>query len=142
MNSLALLIARVGLGIVFVAHGLQKLNDIGLDGVAAGFQKTGVPAPQLSAYYATFVELIGGAALIAGAFTGIAGLLLFLDMVGALVFVHGKNGVFVTAGGYELVVALGAGALLFAVLGAGRYSIDGVVGTKIGRAGALGRPIY
>jgi putative oxidoreductase len=141
MNSLALLIARIGLGIVFVAHGLQKLNDIGVDGVAGGFRKMGVPAPGISAYFATFVELIGGAALIAGAFTGIAGLLLFLDMLGALFLVHLENGVFVTQNGYELVVALGVGSLLLAVLGAGRYSIDGVIGGKIGRAGALGRPV-
>jgi putative oxidoreductase len=140
MNSLALLVARIGLGIVFVAHGLQKLNDLGLDGVTAGFQKMGVPAPELSAYYSTFVELIGGAALLAGAFTAIAGLLLVGDMLGALLIVHLENGVFIGDNGYELVVALGVGALLLAVFGAGRYSIDGAIGPKVGRAGALGRP--
>jgi putative oxidoreductase len=140
MNSLALLIARIGLGFVFVAHGLQKLNDIGLAGVTASFGKMGVPSPELAAYYSTFAELIGGVALLAGAFTAIAGLLLVGDMLGALLIVHLKNGVFVQNNGYELVVALGVGALLLAVFGAGRYSIDGAIGRKVGRAGALGRP--
>ena len=51
--------------------------------------------------------------------------LLFLDMVGALILVHADKGVFIANGGYELVVALGVGSLLIAVIGAGRISIDG-----------------
>lgn len=139
MISLALLIARIGLGIVFVAHGWQKLDEMGLAATTAGFTKMGVPAPELAAYYATFVELVGGAALLVGAFTAVAGLLLVLDMLGALLIVHLDNGVFVGAGGYELVVALGVGSLLLAVFGAGQYSVDGVLGRKVGRAGALAR---
>ena len=139
MTSLALLIARIGLGIVFVAHGWQKFDEMGVKGVGAGFAKMGVPAPELSAYFSTFVELVGGAALLIGAFTAVAGLLLALNMLGALLIVHIDKGVFVTEGGYELVVALGVGALLVAVFGAGRYSVDGLLGGKVGRAGALAR---
>lgn len=139
MTSLALLIARIGLGIVFVAHGWQKFDEMGVKGVGAGFAKMGVPAPELAAYFATFVELIGGAALLIGAFTAVAGVLLVLDMLGALLFMHIDKGVFVTEGGFELVVALGVGALLLAVFGAGKYSVDGLLGRKVGRAGALAR---
>ena len=139
MTSLALLIARIGLGIVFIAHGWQKFDETGVDGVAAGFGEMGVPAPELAAYYSTFVELIGGAMLLVGAFTAVAGVLLALDMLGALLFMHIDKGVFVTGGGFELVVALGVGALLVAVFGAGRYSVDGLLGPKVGRAGALAR---
>ena len=139
MTSLALLIARVGLGIVFVAHGWQKFDEMGVKGIRASFAKMGAPAPELTAYYSTFVELIGGAALLIGAFTAVAGVLLVLDMLGALLIVHIDKGVFVTGGGYELVVALGVGALLLAVFGAGRYSVDGMLGRKVDRAGALAR---
>jgi len=139
MTSLALLIARLGLGIVFVAHGWQKLDAMGLAATQASFTKLGVPAPELAAYYSTFAELIGGAALLVGLFTAVAGLLLVGDMLGALLVVHIDNGVFVAQGGYELVVGLGVGALLLAVFGAGRYSVDGILGRKVGRAGALSR---
>jgi len=139
MTSLALLIARIGLGIVFIAHGWQKFDETGVKAVGAGFGKMGVPAPELSAYYATFVELVGGAALLIGAFTAVAGLLLALDMLGALLIVHIDKGVFVTEGGYELVVALGVGSLLLAVFGAGKFSVDGMLGRKVGRAGSLSR---
>ena len=59
-RDLALLISRVVLGVVFIAHGWQKFRTNGLDGTAAGFDRMGVPAPTLSAYYATAVELLGG----------------------------------------------------------------------------------
>ena len=139
IRNLALLLARIGLGVVFMAHGWQKFHDNGLAGTAGGFAKMGVPVPTASAYFATFAELVGGAALILGAFTAVAGLLLFLDMLGAFAIVHISNGVFVGEGGYELVVALGAGALLLAVFGAGKLSFDGVAGRKLGRAAGLAK---
>lgn len=123
-RDLVLLIARVGLGVVFIAHGWQKFSTNGLDATAAGFEKMGVPAPTLSAYYAAAVELIGGAALVLGVLTTVAGLLLALDMAGAFLFVHMSNGVFVAAGGWELVVVLGLFALALAAVGAGRFSVD------------------
>src|SRR5690606_27664788 len=73
------------------------------------------------------VELVGGIALIAGAFTGIVGLLLAIDMLVAALLVHLPQGVFIDAGGGELVGALGAGALAIAVVGAGRLSLDALL---------------
>src|SRR4029079_14685640 len=98
MTSLALLIARIGLGVVFVAHGWQKFDDMGLAGTQASFAKMGAPAPELSAYYSKFVELVGGAALLIGALTAVAGVLLVLDLLGAFLVVHIDKGVFVTQG--------------------------------------------
>lgn len=123
-RDLVLLIARVGLGVVFIAHGWQKFRTNGLDGTAAGFEQMGVPAPTLSAYYAAAVELIGGAALVLGVLTTVAGVLLALDMAGASLFVHMSNGVFVADGGWELVVVLGLFSLALAAIGAGRFSVD------------------
>ncbi|MEV6413709.1 DoxX family protein [Kribbella sp. NPDC051718] len=123
-RDLVLLIARVGLGVVFIAHGWQKFRTNGLDGTAAGFDQMGVPAPTLSAYYAAAVELIGGAALVLGVLTTVAGVLLAIDMAGAFLFVHMSNGVFVADGGWELVVVLGLFALALAAIGAGRFSLD------------------
>src|SRR5699024_9224554 len=74
------------------------------------------------------VELAAGVALIAGILTPLAGILLGVDMVGAFYFVHATNGPFVAENGWELVVALGVGALLIAAVGAGRFSVDRVLG--------------
>ena len=128
----ALLVARIALGVVFVAHGAQKLFTFGLAGTADAFAGMGVPAPQASALFAAVVELVGGAALVLGAGVPVAALLLVVDMLGALVLVHAPHGVFVENGGVELVAALGAGALVLAVTGAGRYSLDHLVGARRG----------
>jgi putative oxidoreductase len=123
-RDLALLLARVAVGLVFVAHGWQKLFTNGIDGTAAFFDQVGVPAASAAAWFAAVVELAGGAALVVGVAVPVAGLLLLVNMLGALVFVHAGAGLFVDQGGYELVLTLGAAALLLAVLGAGRYSVD------------------
>ena len=125
--DLVLLVARVAVGVVFFAHGWQKLHTMGLDGTTKAFDGMGVPAPSISALYAMVVELAGGALLIAGALVPLAGLLLFLDMAGAFVFVHVDQGIFVDKGGYELVLTLGAAALALAAVGAGRISVDGLL---------------
>lgn len=123
-RDLALLISRVVIGVVFFAHGWQKLTEFGLEGTAESFSAMGVPAPALAAGFAGIVETVGGIALILGALTTAFSLLLVLDMVGAAVLVHVTKGVFVSNNGWELVGALGVGALLLAVIGAGAYSVD------------------
>ncbi|AWK73998.1 hypothetical protein CBI38_23005 [Rhodococcus oxybenzonivorans] len=131
-RDLAILIARIGLGVVFVAHGWQKFFEFGVNATQESFADMGVPLPDISAIAAATIELAGGFALIVGLATPVAGFLLFLDMLGALILVHADKGVFVSEGGYELVVALGAGSLLLAVIGAGRLGIDGLIGRGSG----------
>ncbi|MDI9916641.1 DoxX family protein [Rhodococcus sp. IEGM 1379] len=127
-RDLGTLIARVGLGIIFIAHGWQKYFTYKIAGTQAAFEGMGAPLPKVSAVVAATVELGGGILLIAGVLTPLVGALLFLDMVGALFIVHSGNGIFVDQGGYELVLALGVGSLLIATIGAGRISVDGLIG--------------
>jgi putative oxidoreductase len=122
------LLVRIGVGFVFLAHGWQKIQ-VGITATAAAFDRMGVPAPTAAAIYATFAELLGGLALIAGLGLPVAGTLLFLDMAGALVFVHAENGIFLVdqgraQGGFELVLVLGLASLLFAAGAGGRISLD------------------
>ncbi|NJC65869.1 DoxX family protein [Planosporangium flavigriseum] len=126
-RDLAILIARVGVGVVFVAHGWQKFATFGVRGTAASFDQLGVPLPTVSAWFATLVELLGGVALILGLGVPVVGLLVFVDMVGAYLLVHARHGIFVQERGGELVIALGAAVLLLAVVGAGRFSLDHLV---------------
>jgi putative oxidoreductase len=101
-----------------------------------------VPLPTLSAWTATLIELVGGGALVLGLVVPVAGVLRALDMLGAYVFVHAGNSVFVTDGGYELVLALGVASLVLAAVGAGRFSLDHALfgrrrraDTRVGSAG-------
>lgn len=128
VKDVAALIGRIGIGIVFVAHGWQKWTEFGLAGTTASFEKMGVPLPSVSAAFAATVELVGGLALIAGVALPIAGLLLAVNMLGALFIVHLPNGL-LGEGGSELVVALGAAALALGFNG-GAYSLDRVLFKK------------
>ena len=73
--------------------------------------------------FAAVVELVA-AALLLGAATVVAGALVVLDMLGAFLLVHIGNGVFVTDGGFELVWAIAAAALVLVAVGPGRFSVD------------------
>lgn len=122
------LLARCGVGIVFVAHGWQKIQ-VGVTATGRNLDAMGAPMPTAAAVYSTFVELLGGAALILGLALPVAGTLLFLDMAGALVFVHAKHGIFLVdsgrvPNGFELVLVLGLAALVFAAGGGGRLTLD------------------
>ncbi|MGO2862015.1 MAG: DoxX family protein [Brevibacterium sp.] len=117
-------IARIALGVIFIAHGWQKFNEWTVSGTTQSFAQMGVPLPDIAAPFATFVELIGGALLILGALTPLVGILLAANLIGALVIVHLVPVPFVDQGGWELVAALAAGALLLAAMGPGRFSVD------------------
>lgn len=121
-------LARLGVGIVFMAHGWQKI-EAGVTATGRSFDALGVPLPTAAAVYSAFVELLGGAALIAGLGLPVTGALLFIDMAGAFIFVHADQGLFMVDGktvqnGYELVLALGVASLLFAAGGGGRLTLD------------------
>ncbi|WP_232666314.1 DoxX family protein [Pseudonocardia sp. TRM90224] len=130
VRDIALLVARLVLGVVLIAHGWQKFVTNGIGGTSQAFEGMGVPMPGVSATFAAVVELVGGALLIAGAATALVGVLVVLDMVGAAVIVHLPNGVFASDGGWELVGVIAAGALALAATGAGRFSVDGALGAR------------
>jgi putative oxidoreductase len=122
------LLARCGVGTVFLAHGWQKIQ-VGVTTTAQNLDAMGTPAPTAAAVYSTFVELLGGAALILGLALPVAGTLLFLDMAGALIFLHAKHGIFLVDNGrvhngFELALVLGLAALVFAAGGGGRLTLD------------------
>ncbi|WFP17173.1 DoxX family protein [Citricoccus muralis] len=122
--DIALLAARIALGLIMMAHGWQKLDEWGLAGTGESFEQMGVPAPHMSATIAAGVEFGGGALLILGLLTPLAGIAITAVMAGAWGIAHWTDTVFVDQGGWELVAALTVGALVIAVVGPGRLSID------------------
>lgn len=118
---------RVVAGLVFFMHGQQKLFDQGIAGVEGFFTAEGIPAAGLAAVVVTVVEMIGGLALVVGLFTRVAGLLLGVDVVVALLVVHAANGFFVGEGGIELVLLLAAAALALVLTGPGAAALDALL---------------
>lgn len=133
-KDVALLLGRIGVAVVFLAHGLQKWNN-GIDGTAKFFEMTGIPLPTVAAVFAMTVEILGSLAFIAGFLLPLVGLGYVVISLGALLSVHIDNGL-TGQGGYELVLVLALAGLALGFNG-GRLSLDHLVwGRKRGRAAA------
>lgn len=119
--GLALL--RLGVGGIFVAHGIQKLAVFGISGLAGFLGQLGLPFPTLSAVAVTAAELGGGLALVAGLFTRWAALPLAFSMLVAAVTVHLKAGFFLP-NGVEYVLTLFLASVALVLTGSGAFSVD------------------
>ena len=124
VRDAALLIFRAVLGIIFVAHGVDKMFFAGMDETTGQFSAWGIPQPQLSAYLASIAEMVGGAALVVGLLTTFVAGALALLMACALYFVHLNNGLFTADGGIEYPLVLVVSLLMIVVFGSGRASVD------------------
>ena len=117
----ALLVLRLAVATVFIAHGYAKLFVMGHTAVAGFFTGLGIPLPGLASWAVALLEFGGGLALALGLFTRILALLFVADMLGAIGFALFPHGFL---GGFEFEFLLGAGALTLALAGAGAYSLD------------------
>jgi putative oxidoreductase len=128
LNS-GLALIRVITGLVFFAHGVQKVFVYGFGGVAELFTSIGIPFGAIAAPVVALAELLGGLALILGLFTRAAGFGLVPVMLGALFLVHLPAGFFLP-NGYEFVLLLAALAAGFGMIGGGTYSADAVIARR------------
>lgn len=121
----ALLPLRIGVGVVFLVHGIQKLQW-GNAAVTQYFAKVGIPLASFWAPVVTWVELLCGAALLIGLLTRYAALLLAVEMVVAILKVHLPEGFFISSNdyGYEFALVLLGATLTLLFAGGGRPSVD------------------
>ncbi|MDX1653883.1 MAG: DoxX family protein [Candidatus Competibacteraceae bacterium] len=134
-GSLAL---RVPVGIIFAAHGAQKLfgwfGGYGLEGTGQWLASIGLVPGYLMALLAGGAEFFGGLALILGLLVRPAAAVLAFTMLVAILTVHIGNGLFMSNNGYEFGLALLAAAVALAFNGAGRISLDGMLTRQAGTA--------
>ncbi len=126
-----LLLLRVVVGVIFAAHGTQKLfgwwGGGGLRGTADWLGKSGFRPPRVMAFLVAVSET-SGVVFALGLATPLVALALASTMVVAVGAVHWKNGFFSGKGGYEFNLALWTAAVAIAATGPGRFSLDRAFG--------------
>ncbi|MGF6113650.1 DoxX family protein [Pseudomonas sp. ADAK2] len=123
-----LTVLRIVVGIIFAAHGSQKLfgmfGGYGIAGTAQYMESLGLAPGHLMAILAGGTEFFAGLALIIGLLVRPAALgLAFLSLV-AIFTVHLPNGLFMANNGYEFALALLGGSIAVLIEGAGKLSAD------------------
>lgn len=122
---------RVIIGIVFLAHGLQKLFMFGVEGVTGMLGGLGFPLPMVAAIVLIVVEALGGLALILGLFTRISALLLAITMLVAVVAVHLPGGFFAPEG-VEFPLTLMFANITLLLTGSGALALDPLIEERLG----------
>jgi putative oxidoreductase len=130
-TDIGLLLLRLALGAIMIAHGLQKAFGLfggpGPEGVIGMVTGMGFKPPEVWAWLLIATELGGGIGLVLGFLTPLCALAVVIAQLVAVFMVHGPHGFFMGGGpvpGFEYNLALlGAGfCLLFT--GPGRMSVD------------------
>jgi putative oxidoreductase len=131
---------RLGLAVIFVAHGGQKLFGIwggpGLQTTIEVFERS-ISVPSYLTLIVVGTEFFGGLTVLVGFFTRLAAAGLAIDMVAAIIKVHLMNGFFlnwsITPGkghGYEFNFALLAMSIALLLSGPGKFAIDRMLGIE------------
>jgi putative oxidoreductase len=137
-RDVALVAVRIALAWIFIYYGAGKLfgafNGLGIHRTALYFAHTAHLRPGgLFAVLGGVIEFGGAIAIALGLGSRLAGLALFGDQVMAMITVTWANGIdpLTSNGGYEFNIALAVLALVVVALGAGRLSIDNVIGRRL-----------
>jgi putative oxidoreductase len=134
LTPFALPILRVGIGLILIPHGAQKLfgwfGGMGFEKFVALFNTLGYRPGVVWVTLVALTEFVGGILLVLGLFTRFAALALVIFMIVAVHFTSGK-GFFWTAGGLEYSLLILFVGLVFLIRGGGEYSLDRKLGREL-----------
>jgi putative oxidoreductase len=134
-QSLSALPLRLIAGLLFIAHGGQKLfawfGGYGLEGTGQWMESIGLAPGYLMALMAGGAEFFGGFLLIIGLLTRPTSFVLAITMIVAIFTVHIENGLFMSNNGYEFGLALIAISVSLIFSGAGKLSLDNLITQRL-----------
>jgi putative oxidoreductase len=123
-HDLAILLLRIGVGVIFIVAGWSKLT--GIEGTQGFFESSGIPLPGIMAWVVAIVEFVGGLMVLTGTYIRVPAVLLACVMIGALLFVKLDSGF----GAMRLDIMLLLTSLALFVFNSGKYSVDNKIGNK------------
>lgn len=119
-KDLAVLLLRIGVGVIFIVSGWSKLS--GIEGVQGFFGNIGIPMAGFMAWVVALVEFVGGIMMLVGYKVEVPGILLAIIMLVAIFTVKmGGDGGF---SGMRLEIMLLLTSLALSMMGTGKYSLD------------------
>lgn len=132
-QDFGLLILRVALGVIFIAHGLQKVfgwwGGPGLDGFKNTLTEAGYQHADMLTYIAAGAQIASGVLLVLGLFTPLAAAVALALLVNSLLATftaqRANGGLFVLGSEAEHLLMLAAAAATIILAGPGRYGFDG-----------------
>ncbi len=131
MRSLGLLILRVFLGGIMMAHGSQKVfgafEGPGMEGFTETTRKLNLEPAEILGPVGAYSELLGGLSILLGLFTPAGALAIINTMSVAIWKVHAKNGFWNNKRGYEFNALIAASAAALILTGPGKVSVDGLI---------------
>jgi putative oxidoreductase len=140
-TDIGLLILRIAVAAVFVAHGWGDVFDTGVSNNVENYRDAGIPLPVLAAPFAAYIQLLGGILLVFGALTRPMSAGHIIVMVGALIFVHsgqslvmGQDG---SGSGFAFIMC--AASILLLLAGPGRFSLDRLLVARWSHSARNGR---
>jgi putative oxidoreductase len=127
---------RLVAGVIFTAHGAQKLfawfGGYGLDATGQWMESIGLAPGYALAVMAGSAEFIGGIFLVVGLLIRPTSAVLAITMLVAIFSVHINNGLFMSNNGYEFSLALLAISVSLLLSGAGKLSLDNLITKRLG----------
>ncbi|MDD5129666.1 MAG: DoxX family protein [Candidatus Omnitrophica bacterium] len=131
MSNWGILVLRLGIGIMFAAHGLQKAFGFyggpGIKGFSQMLSGLGFAPAIPWAYLAAYTELLGGVCLIIGLFTRSWAAMLLMLIITAAFKVHLAKGFFLSSGGFEYTFVIACACLALILLGEGKFTIFNLI---------------
>jgi len=137
VNDVGLLVLRLAVAAVFVAHGFSDVFEAGVSTNIQNYRDAGIPLAALAAPYTAYVQLVGGIVFLFGALTRPLSAGFIVVMAGALVFVHRGEPLVMqqdgSGAGFAFIMCAASIALL--LVGPGRFSIDNLIAERRARSG-------
>lgn len=127
LQNTGLFLIRMALGVIFIAHGAQKLfgafGGPGIEQVTVMVKGLGFQPPLLWAYLLAGAEFFGGLLLLLGVIPRISAASIAFAMLVAIIKIHGANGLFAANQGFEYQLLILMTCLAIVLSGAGKISL-------------------